>query len=155
MADIPTKNQSKDTKRPTFETKQPLVSSNIETTHKLLTLSAEVEKIAARTQSQHKIVNILPDRSSLIPVDVLHGGILKVPASIKEKVIYTLPSYGLLFGTKKPRNFDVFIRNDSPFEVTIQGNGINAEIDGSNTCEGPCGTSWHLICSEEKYTLVR
>lgn len=152
MADIPTRGSHFGTKPRTFETRPSLVLSSIEITHKLQIMQEELKKLAIKTQKRKKM--ILPNKSCYLTKEQLQCGILIVPSTVTEKIIYRIPDFAI-FDANEFRDMDIYIRNDSNHTVELQTSSKTAIIDGSNSFEGPSGTHWYMSCTDDGYSLIR
>ena len=105
-------------------------------------------------------ITLLGESITEIPAFALAGTIITVPSKIPKDTQYRLPQPKDVFSIGKKKSYDVFIRNDSSFDISIETTSPFIVISGPNTISSQSGSQWHLsfICLEEgrlSYSFTR
>jgi hypothetical protein len=136
-----------------------LTYTNLELTTLVKELQRHVTFVADNSNSQ-RLKTVLSKNSLELTPNSLSGTILIVPNDLGAETQYRLPPPRDLLNTSRKRNYDIFIRNDSPYDVTIVSSHIRSSIDGPNTISAQTGSQWYISFTSieegrEAYLLTR
>jgi hypothetical protein len=129
--------------------------TNLELTSKFTNLQTLVRSLLD-TKLSVRSKTVINRASTDISVPALVGSIIIIPHDLLGEARYRLPGPREIIQFTKKRSFEVFIRNDSGYDVSLLSSEF-VVIDGPNTISGMSGSQWYVNLSSEEasYTITR
>jgi hypothetical protein len=138
-----------------------LVLSNLQITYQLRQLEERAKQLRISISASQRKLHVLDAGCVELPAQALLGGIVIVPESVAAAKVYALPAPRTVATQQTAmRGYEIDVRNDSNYQITLVSTGKHARINGADTIAPNAGSRWYLsvvcaVAGQEAYELIR